>query len=386
MSLDQFDPYRDWLGIQPHEHPVNHYRILGVARFESNIDLISSAADERMAMIRKFQTGPRGPHTQRILNELSTARGCLSNPQEKANYDAQLNAAIHAAQMHVAQLQVSQLQAAQLAAAQLQVAQLQAAQLQAAQHQAAPPPVAPPSVVSPTSYSATPTSRQEYSSSSHADDGEDYQPAVSGNTTWLIITLACVMGVVMIGCAAYVAISKGRTKKLRVVKVADEIEVNPAEPVLVVPIENQSPDQEQDRTSIMQEANGHVVLPVSVVKLEGKSIQLVREGDEDVINQWTSAEDNAQWDFQLVKPGFFRVEIQYGATGDAVGSEFAVEVGDKKANFEVLDSGAFTLYKSDYRVIAITRSGVHTLTVRPQKLNGSQLMVLKSIELVPVQR
>jgi hypothetical protein len=382
MSLEQFDPYREWLGIQPHEHPVDHYRLLGVARFETNLDLIGSAADERMGMIRKFQAGPRGPHTQQILNELASARGCLLNPQDKSAYDTKIQAALHAAQIQANQLQAAQLQAAQLQATQLQAAQLQAAQLQANQ---AAPPVAPPTPSYSNGYAQDYSSDSKEYNSAPSEESDDFVPAVAGNTTWLVLTLACVMAVVVVGCVAYVAISKSRKKKTVVTQVPDEIVVNPAEPVQVVPI--QKPPIEQDeRTSIMQESNGHVVLPVSVVELEGNSIQFVRTGGDDIINQWTSVEDIAQWDFRLVKPGFFRVELQYGATGDSVGSEFTVEVGDKKANFEVLDSGAFTTFKNDYRVIVIPRSGEHTITVRPKTLVGSQLMVLKSIELVPVQR
>ena len=40
-----FDPYHEWLGIRPEEHPVDHYRLLGIARFESDAAVISNAAD-----------------------------------------------------------------------------------------------------------------------------------------------------------------------------------------------------------------------------------------------------------------------------------------------------------------------------------------------------
>ena len=46
MNHDQFDPYHHWLGIQPHEHPVNHYRLLGLVCFESDMTLIRKAADD----------------------------------------------------------------------------------------------------------------------------------------------------------------------------------------------------------------------------------------------------------------------------------------------------------------------------------------------------
>ena len=90
---DEFDPYREWLGLAPDEHPVDHYRLLGLRRFESDPEMIEAAADERMKKIRSFQTGPRGRFTQPILNALSQARLCLADPEERAGYDGQLRSA-----------------------------------------------------------------------------------------------------------------------------------------------------------------------------------------------------------------------------------------------------------------------------------------------------
>ena len=87
---EPFDPFCEWLAIEPDEHPVDHYRLLGIRRFESNPEMIEAAADERMKIIRTFQTGPRGRFTQPILNALSQARLCLLDPDERATYEDQL--------------------------------------------------------------------------------------------------------------------------------------------------------------------------------------------------------------------------------------------------------------------------------------------------------
>ena len=52
-----FDPYHKWLGVPAAEQPPNCYRLLGIALFESDPDVISTAADRRMALLRTFQTG-----------------------------------------------------------------------------------------------------------------------------------------------------------------------------------------------------------------------------------------------------------------------------------------------------------------------------------------
>ncbi len=87
-----FDPYYKWLGISPEEQPADNYRLLGVRRYEDNLDAIENAADQRMAHLRSLQSGKHNEQAQRILNELSAARVCLLNPGKKATYDAQIRA------------------------------------------------------------------------------------------------------------------------------------------------------------------------------------------------------------------------------------------------------------------------------------------------------
>ena len=92
MTEHEFDPYRKWLGIPPAEQPPNHYRLLGLAIFESDPDVISNAADRQMAHIRTFQGGKYSDLSQKILNELSAARVTLLNDEKRRAYDEQLRA------------------------------------------------------------------------------------------------------------------------------------------------------------------------------------------------------------------------------------------------------------------------------------------------------
>lgn len=87
---EAFDSYRKWLGIPPEEQPPNHYRLLGVALYETDPDVISNAADRQMAHIRTFQSGPYARFSQRLLNELAAARVCLLHRQQRDEYDAWL--------------------------------------------------------------------------------------------------------------------------------------------------------------------------------------------------------------------------------------------------------------------------------------------------------
>ncbi len=94
---ESFNGYHVWLGIPPSEQPPNHYRLLGIAIFETDLDVIDHAADRQMAHVRTFQSGRNAGLSQQILNELAAARVCLLNAQRKADYDGELRAKLSAA-------------------------------------------------------------------------------------------------------------------------------------------------------------------------------------------------------------------------------------------------------------------------------------------------
>ncbi len=87
-----FDPYHRWLGIGPEHQPPDHYRLLGIARFESDRQVIDSVALRHISFLQEITDGPCVDQAQQLLNELAAARRCLLDPQRKAAYDAELQA------------------------------------------------------------------------------------------------------------------------------------------------------------------------------------------------------------------------------------------------------------------------------------------------------
>jgi hypothetical protein len=85
-----FDPYRKWLGIPPKEQPPHHYRLLGIAAFEEDPDVIDNAASRQMAHLKTFKASKYAAESQRLLGEISIAKLCLLSPDSKAKYDAEL--------------------------------------------------------------------------------------------------------------------------------------------------------------------------------------------------------------------------------------------------------------------------------------------------------
>ena len=88
---DQFDPYLDWFGLSPAEgHPPDHYALLGIDRFENDREKIYHGADLRMELLKQYQNGVHAKDSQLMLTEVSMARVCLTNAQQRATYDKEL--------------------------------------------------------------------------------------------------------------------------------------------------------------------------------------------------------------------------------------------------------------------------------------------------------
>lgn len=85
-----FDPYHAWLGIPQQEQPVNYYRLLGLQLFESDLQAIDSATEQRLAFLRTKATGPYAAFAEQLMREVTQARLVLLTPTKKILYDAQL--------------------------------------------------------------------------------------------------------------------------------------------------------------------------------------------------------------------------------------------------------------------------------------------------------
>ena len=79
-----FDPYHKWLGISPREQPPNHYRLLAIDLYESDPEVIDSAANRQMSYLQELASGPNVRYAQKLLNEIAAARVCLLDDEQRA--------------------------------------------------------------------------------------------------------------------------------------------------------------------------------------------------------------------------------------------------------------------------------------------------------------
>lgn len=87
---DELHPYQRWLGFPAGRFPRDYYELFRLERFESDSRLISRQADIVIAEVRRIRPGPFAAEWAALLDELCTAKACLTNPGRKEAYDARL--------------------------------------------------------------------------------------------------------------------------------------------------------------------------------------------------------------------------------------------------------------------------------------------------------
>ena len=358
-----FDPYREWLGIEPHEQPADFYRLLGVARFEADLARIAAAADQRMALVRSFQTGPRGVYTQRLLNELSAARIALLSPASKGLYDQALS------QHLAARISPTAAYAPTYAAP---------AVLTFGVGQTAPPapPVLPPAAPPP------PAPRMSLQVDSPAEDQTFDVPRP--HAWWR--PLITMVGVPLLVLAAVVAWGLGRPYFLGdggvELEQAGANADGDSETAVAPPIK---PKPQPRKIVLLQEGSGEVVFSPATATLSG-AVELEVNGTEELLTSWTTAEDAAQWQFKLVKPGFFEAQVVYATVPEAAGAALELIIGERATPINLRSSGGLDQFITDTETVVVSNTGEQSLIIRPKGQPAGHWLVLRSVRFIPTNR
>ncbi|MHB8900475.1 MAG: hypothetical protein ACYC6Y_17115 [Thermoguttaceae bacterium] len=99
--MESFDPFSEWLGRRGDRPPQDHYELLGLARFEPDLELIARTVDSLRTKIRKIRPGAQVGQWQRLLDRLEAAKICLNDPIAKAVYDESIDSTAHT--LHVSE-------------------------------------------------------------------------------------------------------------------------------------------------------------------------------------------------------------------------------------------------------------------------------------------
>jgi hypothetical protein len=132
-----------------------------------------------------------------------------------------------------------------------------------------------------------------------------------------------------------------------------------------------------------QSKDGSVTLAAKSADVHGVMLRFEPLPHKNTLGYWVRADDWASWEFDLTRPGKFRVEILQGCGTGSGGSEVEFAVGDQKLAVTVEETGGFQKFvRREIGTIDLARAGRQTLTVRPLKKPGAAVMDLRELKLV----
>lgn len=391
MAAD-FDPHYEWLGIRPDEHPVDHYRLLGIPAREDDATRISAAADQRITYLRSLRAGPRGEFAQQLLKAVSAARRCLLDPAAKAAYDAALPPTASAPAAQVAarpapafpgrpaplppqppKTLASNSSVRPQAAAAPTAPSGPPTAVPASPRAAAAPPVPPPSTAlqGPTAETAA---SQEHPPPVEVDPDERalfklLAPAVLLAAFALIVTAVWAVGTWLkrhgkAKVAASAGDGKGRDSKRQPTAHGSAAQPTPS----------------RGAVQAVQQADGRLALEPRWATLHGDNLRLTDRGGAAAIGNWSSLKDFPSWRCRVQKPGVFRVRIEYQTQSAESPGVAAFQLAGQRKRI-TLRGGTGMLAESFF--LAIRRRGDHTAELKALELTGKKFIRLQRIELMP---
>lgn len=106
--------------------------------------------------------------------------------------------------------------------------------------------------------------------------------------------------------------------------------------------------------------------------------------EKNCLGFWTSADDFAEWEFEVAKPGRYNVIVTHGCGGGNHGSEVEVKLAGKSLKFKTQDTGGFQKW-SDVSVgeIEISKAGLQRLVIDPVNKVKAAVLDVHQITLTP---
>lgn len=384
-----FDAYHQWLGIPPADQPANHYRLLGIDLFEEDLDVISTAADQRMAYVRSFQLSNQSEQSQQLLNELSNAKVCLLNSDSRTKYDASLQPAMLGAESEQAEPDE---------------AEAQEPFPEPVPGMDGPPPVSADAAGSPGSSPGSSIAEQMLptigppitvgppDTDDPATDDPDTDPVtdspILGQRTSqppfqppkirrtprrrqsVPIGPFLLVSVIVIGLLFSLPyMKKGKSKRKSSLS-------NP--PALKVPAKGGNRKLAGRRVVvesniIRQNEDGIVFLPVDRVRTTGQAVNL----DNGFLEDWP-LNKKLYWDLLILNPGFFKIQVTYSAENE--GGRATFSINKRSAEFRVYQRPELITEEAQ-PLIHIARGGRYRLKMRVTSMPSGKFARVKSVQL-----
>ena len=135
----------------------------------------------------------------------------------------------------------------------------------------------------------------------------------------------------------------------------------------------------------VQAADGSIVLEAGSATTWSETMRFEPKSEKNCLGFWTSADDFAEWDFEVTKPGRYKVSVVHGCGTGNEGSEVAVKLGEQELKFTVKDTGGFQKWSEEaVGEVEIKKAGKMRLVIDPLTKTKSAVLDVHKVLLAPV--
>ncbi len=136
---------------------------------------------------------------------------------------------------------------------------------------------------------------------------------------------------------------------------------------------------------VVQKPTGEILLRAHDATTHSVTMRYEPATNKNCLGYWVNPADWADWEFTVLKPGAFNVEVWQGCGNGNGGSDVDVEVGGERLSFVVEETGHFQNFvPRRLGRVKLATPGKHTLVIQPQRKQASAVMDVRKVRLVPV--
>lgn len=134
---------------------------------------------------------------------------------------------------------------------------------------------------------------------------------------------------------------------------------------------------------IQEQQKQQIVLDAKDAVVHGKMLRFEPQPHKNTVGYWVNEKDWCEWKLNLNSPGVFDVYLLQGCGTGQGGSEVKLSVNESGLNFTVEDTGHFQNFKERHiGKLTISKSGLQSLQLKPQKKTKNAIMDVRQIRLV----
>jgi hypothetical protein len=136
---------------------------------------------------------------------------------------------------------------------------------------------------------------------------------------------------------------------------------------------------------VTQAEDGSIVLLAKNATTWSESMRYEPKPEKDCLGYWTEPDDFAEWEFEVKKPGRYKVAVVQGCGDGNQGSEVEVKQGDQALKFTTQDTGGFQKWQEvQVGEIEIKSAGRQRLAIDPVNKVKSAVLDVQKVVLTPV--